>query len=240
VKFPIHPKVGGLEVLLFPAKQKQKLPQLRTSVASNASVMANDSFVDSGVLAGLGIDKASVSPLPLGGKLQIRESFNRLDTRLCFALAREDSKLKTHLLQQRRAIEVKWGEMHTATPDKLLPTPALQSKKYSLELEIAKAQLQSHAQATRTQMEMQEALERELVRRIPGRRAEQSKEKTLLQRFSNSEFLMAYGTLAKQVYIRASVPETPYESLVVSWEKWQTCTQEAKSRFGQAWLRQYV
>ncbi|MCL2178823.1 MAG: hypothetical protein FWC28_04875 [Proteobacteria bacterium] len=234
MKFSI---MGGMRVASFPAN---------VSAAPNApaAAAANDCFVNNSAFVGRAqpkpLNPTGLSPLPLGSKLQIRESFNRLDTQLCFAWAREDFGLKAQLLQQRRTMEPKWREMDLGLPDKLLPTPALKSKKYTVELEIAKAQLQPHTQPTALQVELREVLERELARRIPGRRAEQSKENTRLQGLSNREFLKTYGTLAKQLYIRASLPATPYESLLSSWGKWQNCTQEAESRFGKAWLWQYV
>ena len=178
--------------------------------------------------------------LPLGCKLQIRENLNRVDTLLCFALAREDLELKARLLQQRQDIEASCENMESDFPDNLLPTPALQSKKHTVELEIAKAQIQSKEYPTAIQLEQREALERELDRRIPGRRAEHSKTKTSLQALSNSEFLTAYHTCARKLYMQASTPETPYESLVGIWGKWQAYTQEAENRFGDAWLWQYV
>jgi hypothetical protein len=229
-----------------PAESKQGLSKGSHALAlANASVVVNKRVcVDEAHIESAketpSANQEKLSPLPLGCKLQIQENLNRLDTRLCFALAREDLSLKVWLLKQRQGIETRCGDMNSELPDKLLPTPVLQSKKHAVELEISKAQLQLRAKPTDMQVELQAALERELSRRIPGRCAEQSTEKDCLRGLSHSEFLMAYSVCAQRLYMQASTPDTSYENLVSFWGKWQTHAKEAENRFGEAWLWQYV
>ena len=243
------PKIKGLKIISFDVKPKQpvvaqraspKLPPV--SVLSKkplASVYVPDEEARTKTVKETRM-ASHAELVSLGDKLQHQENLNRLDTRLCFALAREDFGLKAQLLQQRREIQALCGEINADIPEKLLLTSALQSQKHSLELEMAKSQLQFLAKPTDIQLELRESLERELLRRIPGRREEQNKEKTRLRGLSNSEFLMAYRVCARQVYMQASMPDTSYESLLSFWRKWQTHTMEAENRFGDAWLWQYI
>ncbi|MCL2012691.1 MAG: hypothetical protein FWG75_07900 [Cystobacterineae bacterium] len=231
-------KCSGLKVppLLAGKEAEGSLPGNVFAEASAEAVLASGEAITEACVAG---EEQGQAPAP-AGKPPLRESLNRLDTQLCFAMAREDLALEAQLLQQRREMVTEEEEMEANAPDKLLPTPALQSKKYTVELEMARAQLQPQAQPSTPPMELWEALERELNRRIPGRRAQKSKEEAFLRALSNSEFLEAYRLRAQHLYAQAHAPETPYEDLLSSWEKWHTCSKEAHTRFGAAWLWQYI
>lgn len=245
------PQICGLKVISFPVEPKgpvtpQQLASLKQAhpvSPSPAFAGADNCFVSGEAWGGSGtplqVDKRGLTPLPLGSKFQIRENLNRLDTCLCFALAREDLDLKAQLLKQRLGIQTQCADMEAGIPDKLLPTLALQSKKHSVELEIAQVKLQ-HGKPTTPQLELRKSLECELLRRIPGKRAEQASQTARLRAFSNNEFLTAYQSCAQRLYSQADTPGTSYESLVALWGQWQTHLQEAKTRFGAAWLWQYI
>jgi len=228
VKLPVHLRIGGLKVISFPAEPKK-------AVEANRLLSHGEAWAPNTPEA-----SAEDTALPPFSTGRLQESLNRLDTQLCFALAREDLALKTRLTQQRTAIAAQCAKRAQNRVDKLLPTAALQSQKHSVELEITKVWLQFHAKPTATQVALKEALDRELLRRIPERFAQQRKERACLQGLSNNAFLRAYQLCAKQLYKQACLPDTPYASLVTFWGKWQTHTQEAETRFGDAWLWQYI